>query len=228
MTAILQRTISAGVRAHLSNLLTQQVEPLLSSDDLTFLAELVRKADGKAETIQQEEQRILANRDMSDLGKAKALAEMAERALADFGFLGVVLSRTEQEIADLERRLYAPFFAPKDENPTMRLIRELRAGEIRSAHEGGNHAALFIQALERDDLETTLAFLTAPGGRWVNDDVIQRGKLAYAKRTNETGYAKGQSLARLREHLTGIAVFIAKWLTGLGANPDKVHQTLSL
>ena len=54
------------------------------------------------------------------------------------------------------------------------------------------------------------------------DDVLQRGKVAYAQRTNKALYAKWQSVEYRRERLQGIANFVAQMLRRLGAKPETV------
>ena len=219
---ILQPSLIPAVRSFLANALTQATDRRLTQDDMAIVLDAIRRTDDKVEELQLAEQTILRDRATSDEGKAATLAVLGEKSVEKFRSLGRQIEQAATSLHDYERQLFGALIDPPKESETGRLIRELRAGEIRAAHEGDTYDTVFLLALEKDELETVLALLTAPGGSLVSDDVLQRGKVAYAQRTNKALYAKWQSVEYRRERLQGIVNFVAQMLRRLGAKPETV------
>jgi hypothetical protein len=107
------------------------------------------------------------------------------------------------------------------------LIRELRAGEIRSLHRNAeNRDALFLSSLERGHLETVHALLNAPGGSWVSPDIRQRGAELYASRNTPKEYAALMDAFSVREHFDMLAEVTRSAFTVLGGDPERIAKVL--
>lgn len=224
----LQPSLTAALRQHFVDMLGQPTGLELSTDDLNFVLQIVKKTDEKVEVVSGQEQKILMDRNASDEGKSKQLAALAEKSVPEFAFLARIVAQHEKEIAAVERKLFARLQPPENEQATERLIRELRAGELRAGLEGDNRDAAFLRALEHDDFETALALLTAPGGSWVSDEILERGKAQYAQRTNAAALAGMTSLSIVRDRVAGVLEFVKAWFLRLGANPATVEKSLSV
>ena len=218
----LQPSLTASVRSFLANALTQATDRRLTQDDMAIVLDAIRRADDKVEELQLAEQTILRDRATSDEGKSAALSVLAEKSVEKFRSLGRQIEQADASLREYEEQLYGALRVPAKESDAMRLIRELRASEIRGSVAGDTHDTTFLLALEKDDLETVLALQTAPGGSLVSAEVVERGKAIYAKRMNATLYAKWQSVEYRRERLQGIANFVAQMLRRLGAKPETV------
>jgi hypothetical protein len=166
---------------------------------------------------------------LSAQGKTDALKKFAEKALVRFEPVGRVLVRTAGEQSAHKQAMIGPLTQqPAGGNE---IVHAMRDAELRSTMQGltqpEKHAAFSI-AVERRDFDTTRAMLTAPGPKWLPDDVRERSEWEFAKRTNPVGYAKYQSVASMRETLAAMADMIRQWLIGLGANKDAVSKALNL
>ena len=222
----LQPSLIPAVRSFLANALKQATDRRLTQDDMAIIVDAVRRTDDKVEELQVAEQGILRDRATSDEGKSAALVVLAEKHVEKFRSLGKQIEQADASLREYEEQLYGVLRVPAKESDAMRLIRELRAREIRGSVVGDTHDTTFLLALEKGDLETVLALLDAPGGSLVSDEVLQRGKVAYAQRTNKALYAKWQSVEYRRERLRGIANFVAQMLRRLGARSENIAAAL--
>ena len=218
----LQPSLIPAVRSFLTTAMGQAADPRLSTEHLALILDAAKRTDDKVEELQIAEQGILRDRTTSDEGKKNALAVLAEQRVQGFAFLPRMVEQASTSMQDYNAQLYGALNAPPKESETGRLIRELRASEIRGLHEGDNTDTAFLLALEKDDLETVLALTSAPGGSLVSAEILARGKVAYAQRTNKVLYARWESVERLRDQLQGIANFIARMLLCLGAKTESV------
>jgi len=219
---ILQPSLIPAVRSFLTNAMGQAADPRLSTEHLGLILDAAKRTHDKVEELQIAEQSILRDRTTSDEGKWNALAALAEQRVQGFAFLPRMVEQASTSMRAYDTQLFGSLTAPPKESETGRLIRELRASEIRGLHEGDNTDTAFLLALEHDDLETVLALLSAPGRSLVSTEILERGKVAYAQRTNKVLYAKWESVERLRDRLQGLANFVAKMLLRLGANQETV------
>ena len=219
---ILQPSLIPAVRSFLANALTQATDRRLTQDDMAIVLDAIRRTDDKVEELQLAEQTILRDRATSDEGKAAALAALGEKSVEKFRSLGKQIEQADASLREYEDQLYGALRVPATESDAMRLIRELRASEIRGSVAGDTHDTTFLLALEKDDLETVLALLDAPGGSLVSAEVLERGKATYAKRMNAALSARLQSVEYRRERLQGIANFVAQMLRRMGAKPETV------
>ncbi len=218
----LQPSLIPAVRSFLTTAMGQAADPRVSTEHLALILDAAKRTDDKVEELQVAEQGILRDRTTSDEGKLNALVTLAEKSVERFAFLGRMAEQASVSMDDYERQLYADLEVPAKESDGARLVRELRACEVRGLHEGDNYDAVFLQALEKGNMEVARALLDAPTGSLVSDDVLQRGKVQFAQRTNKALYTKWQSVERLRDRLQGIANFVAKMLLRLGAKPETV------
>ena len=223
---ILQPSLIPAVRSFLANALTQATDGRLTQDDMAIVLDAIRRTDDKVEELQVAEQGILRDRTTSDEGKMNALAVLVEKSVEKFRSLGKQIEQASTSLREHERQLFGGLIDPPQETEIKHLTREIRASEIRAAHEGDTYDAVFVQALEQGNLEVARALLDAPGGSLVSAEVLERGKVAYAQRTNKALYEKWQSVERRREHLQGIANFIAQVLRRMGAGPENVAAAL--
>jgi len=179
-----------------------------------------------ADAIAVEYDRIERDRTLSDEGKQKAFATLGNKYVERFAFLGGRITQT----ADAEARLRTVNYGALDlptESEVKTLIRELRAGELRTTFNGDNRATAFLQALEQDNLELVHAWLTAPGGPWVSEEIRQRGAEAYAARHTPDAFKKLHLVRTLREHLQALAEQTRQLLVGLGADAVAVAKALN-
>ena len=216
----LQPSLIPAVRSFLGNDLTQATDRRLTQDDMAIVLDAVRRTDDKVEELQVAEQGILRDRATSDEGKSSALAVLGERSVEKFRSLGKQVEQASTSLHDYERQLFGALIDPPKESETGRLIQELRAGEIRAAHEGDTYDTVFLLALEKGNMEVARALLGAPTGSLVSDEVFQRGKVQFAQRNNKALYAKWQSVEYRRERLQGIANFVAQMLRRMGAKSE--------
>jgi hypothetical protein len=209
----------------LNTMLSESTKRVRDTDTLnTVLKHTARLLDG-VEQVGADEDRILKNRTLSDEGKRQALAARATEHLGNLNWLLRLLTDVEAAITRVHSLNYAFLELPR-ESEIMQLKRELRAKEIRAAHHEGNRDALFLSALDQDNLEVAQAFLTAPGGSWVSPPIKQRGADAYAQRATPEAFRRQQSLLVLQEHLEGLAEQARRWLITLGANQEDVAKKL--
>ena len=224
MPTILQNSLTASLRARLHNDLGSSVKPGFTTDNLNLWNEALVRVDATVERVEAEEQNILRDKSLSDEGKSKALAALADKSIDAFGFLGRLLSQTDTSIRNLQQKLFSPLEHPTDAGVTERLIRELRASEIRGTLEGDNLDSTFLLAVQSGNLETAQALLTAPGGSMVNADTLERAKIEFAKKSDKAGYDRLLALEFLRDHLAGLAAHVASWLERMGAQPTAVNK----
>lgn len=225
MSAI-ANSLTQSLRARIQNDLGAPVKPGFTTDNLQIWLEASRRTDATVEKVETDEQKILKNRDVTDEGKSKALAALAAKSVDAFAFLGRILSQTETSIRNLQQKLFSPLEHPTDAGVTERLIRELRASEIRGTLEGGNLDSTFLLAVQSGNLETAQALLTAPGGSMVSADTLARAKFEFAKKSDKAGYDRLLTLEFLREHLASLAAHVASWLERMGAQPTAVNKVI--
>lgn len=211
-----------------SDFITQPHERLTTSalntlmPDYVRVQETVKATRTKADTIQRD-------RSLSDEGKLKANATMANDHIAHYAFIGGQRTKNAECIRNLHATNYGFLDVPQDSDPTKALIRELRAGEIRSLHrDAENRDAIFLTALEQGHLETAHALLNAPDGSWVSPDIRQRGAELYASRNTPKEYVALQDAITVREHLDMLAEVTRSAFTALGGDPERIAKVLKV
>ena len=162
---ILQPSLIPAVRSFLATSLAQATDQRLNQEDMAIVLDTIRQSDDKVEELQLAAQTILRDRATSDEGKSAALSVLAEKSVEKFRSLGRQIEQASTTIRDYERQLYTDLIDPPQESEIKHLTREIRASEIRAAHEGDTYDAVFLQALEQGNLEVARALLDAPGGR---------------------------------------------------------------
>lgn len=211
-----------------THFITQPHEKLTTSALNTLLPDYVRVQEtvkaslAKADAIQRD-------RHLSEEGKQKANATMANDHIDRYAFLGGQRTNNATRIRNLHATNYRFLDVPQDSDPIKALIREVRASEIRTLHRHAeNRDSVFLTALEQGHLETALALLNAPGGSWVSPDIRQRGAELYASRNTPTEYAALQDALAVREHLDMLAEVTRSAFTALGADPEKIAKVLKV
>ena len=191
--------------------------------DYVRVQETVKVTRAKADAIQRD-------RSLSEEGKQKANATMANDHIDNYAFIGGQRTKNAECIRNLHATNYAAVLdVPQDSDPTKALIRELRAGEIRSLHRNAeNRDSVFLAAVEQGHLEVAHALLAAPGGSWVSPDIRQRGAELYAARNTPKEYAALQDALTVREHLDMLAEVTRSAFTALGADPEKIAKVLKV
>ena len=106
------------------------------------------------------------------------------------------------------------------------MVTIMREQELRRTIPKHEANAVYLRALERDDLETARAILDAPGAPWVSDEVRRRGEDAYAERTNPKAWETVQSLEYLHAHLDSLAGQTRTWFVALGASKESIQKTI--
>jgi hypothetical protein len=86
----------------------------------------------------------------------------------------------------------------------------------------------FLSAAQQLDGESMRAFLTGPGGPWIQPDTLERADEMYGQRRNPEAWSNFQSLGVYLEHVTGLANFIGLSLLAWRAEPRAVRENLAI
>lgn len=218
--AMLEQVVTHFITTPHETLTTSALNTLLP--DYVRVQDTVKASMAKADAIQRD-------RHLSEEGKQKAQATMANEHIDRYTFIGGQRTNNAQRIRNLHATNYGFLDVPQDSDATKALIRELRAGEIRSLHRHAeNRDAVFLTALEHGHLETVHAFLNSPGGSWVSPDIRQRGAELYASRNTPKEYAALQDALTVREHLDMLAEVTRSAFTALGGDPERIAKVLKV
>mgnify|MGYP001170082748 FL=1 len=189
--------------------------------------ELLHGVLGNVEKFEAIENKILADRFMSDEGKRVKLTEEATKALDTFKGFASKIQDVEDNLRQLRNRL---FVVERPKGTEIVQLRQLhREQEIRAHYEGLTQSELdvaFLNASEQDRDETLLAFLDAPWGPMVNEDIKGRALDARAKRVFPKDYEIFKQNEGLLEILNMVRDSLATWLRGLGVKPEVVDGAL--
>jgi hypothetical protein len=217
----LDRVVSDFIAQPHERLTTSALNTLMP--DYVRLQDTVRASMAKADTIQRD-------RSLSDEGKQKAKAKMANEHIDNYSFIGGRRTNNAERIRNLHATNYAAVLdVPQDSDSTKALIRELRAGEIRSLHRNAeNRDSVFLTALEHGHLETVHALLNAPDGSWVSPDIRQRGAELYASRNTPKEYAALMDAFSVRGHFDMLAEVTRSAFTALGGDPERIAKVLKV
>lgn len=210
------------VSSELANLRTSMTTEMFGRK-----AELLRPVLEKVERFEATESKILADRYMSDEGKRVKLTEEATKTLAEFkGFASKI-----QDVEDYLRQLRNRLFVVKrpEGSEVFQLLQLQRWQEIRAHYEDLTPRELdieFFKASENNRDETLLAFLDAPWGPMVDEDIKKRALDVRAKRLFPKDYETFEQNEGLLEILNMVRDSLAMWLRGLGVAPVLVDAKL--
>lgn len=199
----------------------------LKADILNRRNELLKPVLEKVERFEAAENKTLADRYMSDEGKRVKLTEDATKILAEFKGFASKIQDVEENIGRLRNRL---FVVERKKGTEIFELRQLqREQEIRAHYEDLTPKELdvvFLKASEQDRDETLLAFMDAPWGPMVDEDIKSRALDTRARRLFPKEYETFQQNEGLLEILNMIRDSLAMWLRGLGVAPVLVDATL--
>lgn len=189
--------------------------------------DLLRGVLGNVEKFEAIENKILADRFMSDEGKRAKLKEEATKALEMFKGFASKIQDVEEQLRQLSTRLFVverPYSKERDS-----LYQLTREQEIRAHFVDLTPAELdteFLKASEQDLDETLIAFMDAPWGSMVSEEVKDRALDVRARRLFPTDYPIFEQKTWMLESLNMVRDSLAMWLRGLGVPPQAVDGTL--
>lgn len=218
----------------LDNIVQRPFMDKLSTENVNHVNELNRKTRERVQAFQAKEAPILADRSKSDEGKSAALASVATKSIADFKYLEVVSMRERDTIARLTATL---FTIPMPTTMTEQDAREIRGEYLNLSAQEVDMSFLRTCELstvaDPDDVEAQprateelFAILGKRGRSLVSLDIKQRGLSERAKQLFPTTFAELQQAEILFEQLSGLRDYVVNWLTGLGADPQQIHDQL--
>ncbi len=188
----------------------------------TWQAVLV-KVEQLINSVAVEVNGVMNDLTLTQQGQLERLAKIGPRVCNNFSNIGIVLNQADQAKARLEKVLYGP---PTQAPGGNEIVEFLKQQEIRSMIGKGNANAEFLKAVERDDVETTVALLAWPGGSPITDDIKGGAEKSYATRTNPGALEKLKFVEYLHEHVSVLAEQISQWLIHLGAAPESVQKAV--
>ena len=207
----------------LTHHLTQPTLRGLDQDGLERWQAILQKLDELFKPVAKEIERIMTDPGRTDEGKSVKLLAVGPKVVDSFRNVGNVLHQADESKMRLEKLIFDPLTAkPKDANEVVTFLRE---DAIRRSIDKGQAGIAFLQAINQDDLETVRSLLDWPGGHGISDEILRRGREAFAQRTNQTAWENLQHVEVLREGLNALALQISSWLLLLGASPASVRQS---
>ncbi|MDE3039657.1 MAG: hypothetical protein KGJ82_03635 [Nitrospirota bacterium] len=219
-------TNAATLLARLNNELAQPVRHDLSTDSLNRWLGWLTKLQSRIEQVAATIKPLMSNASYSDTGRAAQIADLATASIPQFAWLGNLGDDLDNGCKRSESQLLAVESPIKDP-----ILRELRAQEGRSdLRDLAPHEidAAFLKASQEDRDEIMWALLNSPTGPMVSDDMQARALTDRAQRLQPDLYATWKDLELLRDSMTSWRQHISLWLTGLGAAPQLVADTLRL
>lgn len=184
-----------------------------------WLAMLHTVRDRAVPVIADVEQ-IFTDPKLTDQGKTDKMLAVGPQVVSQFKNVGNVLHEAEQAKARLEGLLFDPLTAKPAGNE---MVIGLREYEIRQAIGKPQAGAAFLDAVDKGHTETARAILDWPGGSHIPEEMLKRGREAFALKTNPDLWRKVQFVEALHEQLSALASSIARWLLELGAAPESVQ-----
>lgn len=213
-----------GIVKHFFNQPNAQMKTSVVNTLLPFYSRMQETVEALGTKVD----RIQRDRERSDEGKKKAWASLATSEATQFAFIGGHRTNTAERVSSLESTNYG-FLNMPQESEMKTLIRELRAGELRAPYnKSDNRNKAYLEALERDDIETAQAFINAPGGSWVSDESKRRGAEAYATRHTPKEFQELQDILVVQEHIDMVAEQTRQALTALGGDPVVIAKALKV
>ncbi len=199
----------------------------MKTDVFNRKAELLRPVLEKVERFEATENKTLADRYTSDEGKRVKLTEEASKTLAEFKGFASKIQDVEELLGRLRTRL---FVVERPKGTEIFALGQLHLEqEIRAHYDSLTPSELdteFLKASEQDRDQTLLAFLDAPWGPMVSEDIKKRALDTRAKRVFPKEYETFQQNEELLEILNMVRNSLAMWLRGLGVKPEVVDATL--
>lgn len=208
----------------------------VSSHTLNENNEAIRKTDAVVEGVAVKEQAILANRTLSNEGKATQVAALATETAQKLAFLERMVRQFADDIRATSGNLYT--VKPPPAAGTDPLLQYLYGKEIRDRYQSlspqERDLALF-KASEADgstadaqaNRDAVLwAFQQTPGGPMITPDVMRRALEERAQRLNPQTYARLQDITHLHDSLSAMRDSLVNWLRGLGGDQKKIFDEL--
>lgn len=194
------------------------------TDTLNRKNELVVKAQGVIEGINEKQIKIMADRKSSDEGKQDQLHALITERLPQFEWLGRVMADMDANHERLRTQLFTVKSPEKND-----VLRYFRALEIRDDYrdaEANERNGAFLAAAQQNDEETLAAFLDKPGKPLLTEEHTQRGLALRAQRFLPVEYDRFRQVTLLRDYLGAVRDAIALWLRACGLDPVKIHAVV--
>ncbi len=218
----------AQLTVNLAALKTHRPKHAPHQDSLAVMQEASDFAMSWVATFRGKESAVLANKRLSDIGRQEEILKVAVEATADLGPIRRPIEATKEAMQRLRAVVldYQDLPEGVDKIEALMLSQEVRQ-EFRGRPQHEKDAA-FLQAADRQDRTTMRAFLTAPGGAWIDGEVRQRGDEAYGARRDPAAWAMLQRLERLYEFYVSLGRMIAIALLAYGLESSQVEKALGL
>lgn len=215
-----------SLRAANESLMTKSVHREMLTPELNQKNQACAKSASLLDEIGPDEEKIRADKKLSDMGKIEQLKKFGDASVPRVAFVGRTLNDARAAYARFTNILIGPITAiPDGVNEVVDFLR------LQAIWEGIGKAGAtvaFLKSLEDGgNLEIARALLSVPGQPWISDDIRRRGEEEYARRTNPEIFEKRQSVGHLRDNLEALANMISQWLLGLGADKELVAKTLN-
>ena len=181
---------------------------------------ILQKIRDLAEPVIAEVEQIASDPKLTEQGKTEKLLAVGPRVVSQFKNLGIVLNEAEQAKARLEQLVFDPLTKKPDGSEVVTYLRER---EIRRSMSKPQAGAALLDAVDKGHTETARAILDWPGGSHIPEEMLKRGREAFALKTNPDLWRKVQFVDALLEQLSALASSSARWLLALGASPDSVQ-----
>jgi hypothetical protein len=201
----------------------------VSTENLNRHNDMVRKVDAVVEEVATKQQAIVANRTLSDEGKATQLATLATATASKLGFLERVVSSLEDDRRQTEATLFtikAPVRFGTDAQVQYANGLEIRR-EYKGLSQNKRDAAFVIATQGGGDADDAIlwALQQAPVPM-VTKEIMKRALDERARRLNPETWTRLQQVTMLHESLAGLRDSLVDWLNGLGGDPKKIFDEL--
>ncbi|MBI5315848.1 MAG: hypothetical protein HZB34_07745 [Nitrospirae bacterium] len=184
---------------------------------LAIVANLLEKLTAMAKEIDS----IDADPKLTDRGKQDKLLALGPKAVGNVQNLGNARTQAAEVVVRLEQLIFSLLTSKPAGDVVVTFLRE---DAIRRGTPKEQAAMVWLEAINRGDLETARALLDWPGSPVIPDDILRRGKESYALRVNPVAWEQLQYVNTLKDNLSSIAQQFASWLLLLGASPESVTQ----
>lgn len=185
-------------------------------------AVIVNKLNELVAPVAAEVEALFNNPRLTDAGKMEAALKIGPRVVGNFAIVGRVVHEADQAIGRLEQLIFGPLTDKPKGDATVTFLRE---AEIRQSIPKGQNGIAFLEAINAENLEVARAILDRPAGHGISDEILRRGREAFALKTAPEIWRNLEHVNVLREALNALASQVAQWLILLGASERTVRQS---
>lgn len=199
----------------------------LTTPNLNDLFSVFSRLNVLLDLWMKQEASVVNNHTLSPLGQSQQLFKLMEQFAIEFKWFGNVLRENHKKYLILRKVLFA---LERTEVIVRRDLEQyFREREIRDLYRGGTGSSMnldvaFTMASDKDDVETMFAFVDAPGGCMVSENMKVRTLDLRARRLKPEAYGNYQQTVLINECLVGIRGLLSSWIQGFGVKADVVEE----